>query len=117
MKVYRLEKGITKRTEKTWLKRAAGGEDIVTLSDEALKRFKNGNRGASRVTDPVKLALEHINDASPVLDELANDAEFIAAERLALLAELCIRVAPSSNGKKIYERVSLFVAEQLSELR
>lgn len=122
MNIYKLQRNPGRNGERkvipvksSALKRAAGGEDIVTLSDEAMKRFRRESSVKDREEYLVKLALQHINDYSLELENPADDPEFSKAERLALLAELVIRVAPSVKGNSIYRRITDFVIEQLAE--
>jgi len=120
MKIYRMENNRQRRAERrslpircAGLKRAAGAEDMVSLTREAIELFSSNNVAKIREQELKHLALRHINDRNPELENLESDPEFVRAEKLALLAELVIRVAPSVPGNKIYDRVSDFVVDQL----
>ena len=122
MNIYQIQKNRDRRAERyaesseiSGLKIAAGGEDIVTLTAEAINSFRRENTAKNREQGLIELALKHINDDSPVLEGIKNDPEFMMAERLALLAELAIRVAPSAKGGNVYGRITGFVIEQLIE--
>lgn len=122
MNIYKLQKSIGRRTERkvistktSVLKTAAGGEDIITLSDEAMERFRRESSAKNREEYLRELALQHINDYSPELENPENDQEFMKAEKLALLAELVIRTAINAKDRNIYERVTDFVIEQMAE--
>jgi len=121
MKIYQMNKSRNHRAERkviqtgvSGLKKAAGGEDIVTLSAEAINSFSRDNFAKHREQELRELALMHINDFNPEFENLENDHEFVKGERLALLAELVIRVAPAGTGGNIYARVTEFVIEQLT---
>lgn len=121
MNIYKLQKSIGRRTERkvistktSVLKTAAGGEDIITLSDEAMERFRRESSAKNREEYLRELALQHINDYSPELENPENDQEFMKAEKLALLAELVIRTAINAKDRNIYERVTDFVIEQMA---
>lgn len=120
MNIYKLQTNLSRKGERkvipvkaSALKRAAGGEDIVTLSDEAMERFRRESSVKDREEYLVKLALQHINDYGPELKNLENDHEFMKAEKLALIAELVIRTAIPAGNRISYEKVSDFVADQL----
>lgn len=120
MNIYHINKKWNSQTERyaipekaSGLKIAAGGEDIVSITDEALNSFKREHYARTRQQELVKLALEHVNDSSPMLDDIKNDAEFMKAEKLALLGELVVRVAFTGERDRVYERVTDFVADQL----
>lgn len=122
MKLYRLNRNSGQSAERhissaesSALKKAAGGEDIVILTAEAISSFKRENSAKNREQELVNLALRHINDRRPELEDPEDDMEFKRAERLALLAELVIRVAPSGKSRNIYGRVTDFVIEQLTD--
>jgi hypothetical protein len=106
MKIYYIEKSMDQGLQKTvsagqvsGLKKAAGGEDMVILTPEALNSYRRENDARLREEELVRLALMHIDDRNTVLDELENDAEFIKAERRMLMAELVMRVAPSGRRR------------------
>jgi len=120
MNIYKLQTNLGRKGERkvipvkaSTLKRAAGGEDIVTLSDEAMERFRRESSVKDREEYLVKLALQHINDYSPELENLENDHEFMKAEKLSLLAELVIRTSIPSGSRISYEKGADFVADQL----
>ena len=122
MNIYQINNNKNRRAESRYvpsgvsvLKTAAGGEDMVILTSEARNSFQRDSYTKNRELELRKLALEHINDCSPIIDALESDAEFITAEKLALLAELVIRVAPSGESRNIYSRVTDFVIEQMTE--
>ncbi len=122
MKIYQINKNRNRRTERqvmlseiSGLQKAAGGEDMVILTDEAVSSYQRDKFAKNRELELVHLAMGHINDESPVLEGIENDMEFIKAEKLALLAELVIRVAPCGISRNIYGRVSDFVIEQLAQ--
>jgi len=122
MNIYKLQTNPDRRRERkvipvktSALKKAAGGEDIVILSDEAIERFREESSVKDREEYLVKLALQHINDYSPELEHPADDPEFRKAEKLALLAELVIRTAIPAGNRISYEKAADFVAEQLAE--
>ncbi len=121
MKIYRMQKNSRRAAERmvlpvnvSGLKKAAGGEDIVILTDEAVKSFKRGKELKNRDNELRKLALDHVNDINPEFENLENDSEFARAEKLSLLAELVIRIVPSVKGGNIYEKAADFVVEQLN---
>ncbi len=121
MNIYKLQKETGRKTERkvlstkvSALKRAAGGEDIVTLSDEAIEKFRRDSSAKNREEYLRDLALQHINDYSPELENPEDDPEFVKAEKLSLLAELVIRVAIPGKSSRIYGSVTDFVVEQLS---
>ena len=122
MNIYKLQKNLDRKGERkiipvktSALKRAAGGEDIVTLSEEAMERFRRESFVKDREGYLKELALQHINDYNPELENPGSDPEFRKAEKLALLAELVIRVAPSVKGNSIYRRITDFVVDQMEE--
>lgn len=121
MKIYRMENRIKDRVKKenarthhSALKMAAGGEDMFTISNEAIECYKKSSVTKLLKHDLKKLALSHIDDHSPWLDTLNREPEFVQAEKLARIAELVIRIAPSGTRDKIYRRVTNFVVEQLT---
>ncbi len=72
MNIYKLQRNPGRNGERkvipvksSALKRAAGGEDIVTLSDEAMERFRRESSVKDREEYLVKLALQHKKDSSP----------------------------------------------------
>lgn len=120
MNIYKLQKNLDRKGERkiipvktSALKRAAGGEDIVTLSEEAMERFRRDSSVKDREEYLKELALQHINDYNPELENPGSDPEFRKAEKLVLLAELVIRTAIPSENRISYEKVADFVAEQL----
>jgi len=120
MNIYKLQRNPGRNGERkvipvksSALKRAAGGEDIVTLSDEAMERFRRESSVKDREEYLVKLALQHINDYSPELENPADDPEFSKAERLSLLTELVIRTSIPAGNRISYEKVADFVAEEI----
>ena len=122
MNIYKLQTNPDRRRERkvipvktSALKKAAGGEDIVILSDEAIERFREESSVKDREEYLVKLALQHINDYSPEFEHPADDPEFRKAEKLALLAELVIRTALPAGNRISYEKAADFVTEQLAE--
>jgi len=122
MNIYQMQKKWDHRAEKndlrvgiSRLKKVSGGEDIVTLSAEAINSYRKDNVVKIREQELIKLALRHVNDSSPEIEDIGNDREFIKAERLALMAELVIRVVPSGNTGNIYGRVTEFVTKQLTD--
>ncbi len=122
MKIYQMHKNRDHRAERqiipsavSRLKTAAGGEDIVILTDEALNSFKRENSAKNREQELVKLALQHINDHNPELENPEDDSEFMMAEKLVLLAELVIRVALPGKVNNVYGRITDFVVEQLTK--
>jgi hypothetical protein len=122
MNIYKLQRNPGRNGERkvipvksSALKRAAGGEDIVTLSDEAMERFRRESSVKDREEYLVKLALQHINDYSPELENPADDPEFSKAERLSLLAELVIRTSIPAGNRISYEKVADFVAEEIAK--
>jgi len=122
MNIYQIQKNRDRRAERdaisaklSGFRKAAGGEDIVTLTDEALSSFRRENDAKNREEELKNLARMHINDHSPLVEELKDDTEFMMAERLVLLSELIIRVAPSVKESNIYDRITGFVIEQLAD--
>ncbi len=122
MKIYQINKNSIRRAERkvmfaeiSGLKKAAGGEDMVILTDEAVSSYRRDKFARNRELELRQLALLHVNDQSPELENLEDDTEFIEAERLALLAELVIRITPCGESRNIYGRVSDFVIEQLTD--
>lgn len=120
MNIYKLQTNLGRKGERkvipvkaSALKRAAGGEDIVTLSDEAMERFRRESSVKDREEYLVKLALQHINDYNPELENPGSDPEFSNAEKLSLLTELVIRTAIPAGNRISYEKGADFVAEQL----
>jgi len=120
MNIYKLQKNLDRKGERkvipvktSALKRAAGGEDMVTLSDEAMERFRRESSVKDREEYLVKLALQHINDYNPELENPCSDPEFSKAEKLTLLAELVIRTAIPAGSKISYEKGVDFVTEQI----
>lgn len=102
MKIYYIEKCMDQKLQKaasaartSGLKLAAGGEDIITLSIDAVSSFNRDNV----FNELKKLALRHIDDFNPELDGLRDDPEFMAAERGQLMAELVMRIAPSGKRR------------------
>ncbi|HOP63279.1 MAG TPA: hypothetical protein PK358_10630 [Spirochaetota bacterium] len=121
MKIYSISKKRERKAQRdimpaavSGLKRAAGGEDILILTDEAINSFKKENSAKNRERELRELALAHINDYSPDLEGLENDPEFMKAEKLVHLAELVIRVSPSVKRGNVYGRITDFVVEQLT---
>ena len=121
MKIYQIQKNMNRRAERyaesaglSGLKIAAGGEDIVTITDEAINSFRRDKTAKNREQDLIKLALLHINDHSTLIDGLQYDHEFAAAEKLVNLSELVIRVTHSVKENDIYGWVTGFVIEQLA---
>jgi len=84
---YRRAERYVVPAEASGLKKAAGGEDIVILTDEAINCFKRDNSAKNREEELRKLALRHINDYSPELENPGDDPEFMKAEKLVLPAE------------------------------
>ena len=122
MKIYRMENRIRGkaerkkiRTELSDLAMAAGGEDLLTLSREAVDCYTKNRIIKLQEERLKKLALRHINDQSPLLDGLNREPEFVQAEKLARIAELAIRTAPSGIHNNIYGRVAGFVMNHLKE--
>ena len=123
MKLYKINKNSNHRKAErdivpagvSGLKIAAGGEDLIILSEEAIKRFKKESSAKNREQELVKLALQHINDHNPEFDDPGNDPEFRRAEKLFLLAELAVRIACPVKSRNIYEKVTDFVVEQMKE--
>jgi len=122
MKIYEISKSRNRRVEihsmpaeVSALKKAAGGEDMVILTAEAINSFQRDNFTKTREMELAKLALRHINDYRPELENLENDTEFIKAEKLALLAELVIRITTCAQSRNIHGRVSDFVVQQLTD--
>ena len=101
MKIYRMENSIRgkaewqrTRTNLSKLKMAAGGEDMVFISNEAMDCYTKNRVINLQEHELKKLALKHIDDHSPWLDTLNKEPEFVQAETLARIAELVIRTAP-----------------------
>ncbi len=122
MKIYSITRNSDRRAERriipaglSGLKKAAGGEDILILTDEAMNSFRRDILDKNREQELKELAFRHINDYNPEIANPENDPEFVKAEKLVLLAELVIRVAPSTKGANIYERITDFVVEQLTD--
>ena len=120
MNIYKLQTNPDRRRERkvipvktSALKKAAGGEDIVILSDEAMERFREESSVKDREDYLVKLALQHINDYSPELEHPADDPEFRKAEKLALLAELVIRTAIPAGNRISYEKAADWLKDKI----
>ncbi len=96
------------------LKKAAGGEDMVHLTQEARERFTRNNVVKLQEQEMKNLALKHINDSSLLLENPGSDPEFSRAEKLVLMAELVARVIPSPGSARMYEKIGDFVVEQIS---
>ena len=93
-------------TEITGLRKAAGCENLCRLTIE--------NFSVKTEDEKLReLALMHINDLNPELENIAEDPDAIEAGRLSLMAELAVRVIRVSVRKKIYENAADFVIEQL----
>ena len=123
MNIYKLQKNLDRKGERkiipvktSALKRAAGGEDIVILSEEAMERFRRDSSAKDREEYLKELALQHINDYNPEFENPWSYQEFRKAEKLALLAELVIRTAIPAESRISYEKGADFVADQLTRL-
>ncbi len=104
MKIYHIQNRIIRRAERdamlnnvSLLGRVAGGEDMVSLSAEARNSFMRDNVVRPGQDELKMLALRHINDSSPVLEDLENDREFKDAEKQALSNELALRIIHSQR--------------------
>lgn len=120
MKIYNMQNERNRRNKANLvshnipvLLKAAGSEDKVMLSAEAMERFKveDSSKNSERLL--FQLAMEHINDSNQLTGDLCFDPEFVKAEKLSKIAELVIRVSPSVSNKNIYSKMSSFVIEQL----
>lgn len=99
MKIYSIQSRIIRRAERdamlnrvSLLGKAAGGEDMVSLSAEARNSFMRENEIKTGRDELEMLALRHINDSSPLLEGLEKDREFKEAEKQALSNELAMRI-------------------------
>ncbi len=112
MKIYQISNSGQKTEKKelyaefAGLSKAAGCENLCRFTiDEFSVRTEYEKLN--------ELALMHINDASPVLENISNDNDFIKASRLALMTELYVRVLPVQGIRKIYERAADSAIEKL----
>lgn len=99
MKIYRIENRMIRRAERdamlhrvSMLDKAAGGEDMISLSAEAGDSFNREHVVRLERDELRMLALKHVNDRSSVLDDLESDREFKDAEKQALSNELAMRI-------------------------
>ncbi len=113
MKLYRIQSSLDRRAERNasqvkaaGLKKASGGEDLVILTAEALNSFNRDKEIRNREEELRRLALRHVNDLSPELAGLEHDAEFMKAERCALMHELEMRIILRRSGKKLHRVLS-----------
>ncbi len=120
MKIYNMQNERNRRNKAKIVTRdiplllkAAGSEDKVMLSVEAMERFRVDDTLKNTERFLFQLALDHINDPAPSLEEHCFDQEFLKAEKLSKIAELVIRVVPSVSNKNIYSKMTGFVIGQL----
>ena len=122
MKIYQLANNNRKKTRIHELRRAlsvakkaAGAEDLVLLTREARESFNRDNVVKLNEQELKKLALKHINDYYPGMEEFDTDPEFIRAEKMTRIAELVVRIIPTGRHQDIHNRISEFVVKQLIE--
>ncbi len=122
MKIYQIQEHLKNRSERTFLhgevsglKRAAGGEDIVTLTEEAISSFRNEQLAKKREQYLINLAKMRIDDLKPGFEYELIDRELLAGEKIVLMAELVMRVAPSVKAEKVYDRITDLVIDQIAE--
>ena len=112
MKIYHISNSGQKAEKKELyeefarLGKAAGCENLCRFTIEEICDKTDHD-------DPWKLAFMHIDDSSPVLESIADDPDFIKAERLSLMAELSVRILHTSGGIRIYRRAADSVIEKL----